>query len=89
MITLDVNLSYLIKNYGISTKRINQAGLSTIDDFMEAEAVQGNKEAAGFEDDVFKDPAAILELFKLTSPKNRFLILKNMKTRELQYIMQF
>lgn len=89
MITLDVNLSYLIKNYGISTKRINQAGLKTIDEFMEAEALQGNTKAANFEDDVFNDPASILELYKLASPKNRFLILRNMKTRDLEYLMQF
>lgn len=89
MITLDVNLSYLIKNYGINTKRINNAGLKTIDEFMEAEAAQGNKEAASFEDDVFKNPASIVELYKLTSPKNRFLILKNMKSSELQFLMQF
>lgn len=89
MITLDVNLSYLIKNYGINTKRINEAGLTTIDDFMEAQAVQGNKEAVDFEDDVYNDPASILELYQLTSPKNRFLILKNLKADDLQYLMQF
>ncbi|MBQ2645334.1 hypothetical protein IJG14_07180 [bacterium] len=89
MITLDVNLSYLIKNYGVNTKRINQAGLTTIDEFMETEAVQGNTQAASFEDDVFGDADSILELYQLTSPKNRFLILKNMKTDELQYLMQF
>ncbi len=89
MITLDVNLQYLIKNYGINTKRVNEAGLSTIDEFMEAEAVQGNTQAASFEDEVYNDPESILELYQLTSPKNRFLILKNMSTDELQYMMQF
>ena len=89
MITLDVNLSYLIKNYGINTKRINEAGATTIDEFMEAQAAQGNKSAVSFEDDVFNDPDSILELYQLTSPKNRFLILKNLKSDELQYLMQF
>ena len=89
MITLDVNLSYLIKNYGVNTKRINQAGLTTIDEFMEAEAVQGNKEAANYEYSVFNDPEQILKLFQLTSPKNRFLILRNLKAEDLQFLMQF
>ena len=64
MITLDVNLSYLIKNYGVNTKRINQAGLTTIDEFMEAEAVQGNKEAANYEYSVFNDPEQIFDFEK-------------------------
>lgn len=89
MITLDVNLAYLIKNYKVNTKRINEAGLTTIDEFMEAEAAQGNKEAVSFENEVFNDPQSILELFQLTSPKNRFLILKNLGSDELQYLMQF
>ncbi len=89
MITLDVNLAYLIKNYKVNTKRINEAGLTTIDEFMEAEAAQGNKSAVSFENEVFNDPQSILELFQLTSPKNRFLILKNLNTNELQYLMQF
>ena len=80
MITLDVNLAYLIKNYKVNTKRINEAGLTTIDEFMEAEAAQGNKSAVSFENEVFNDPQSILELFQLTSPKNRFLILKNLNT---------
>lgn len=89
MITLDLNLSYLIKNYGINTKRINQAGLKTIDEFMEAEAVQGNSQAVDFEEDVYNSPASILELYQLASPKNRFLILKNLKTEDLMFLMQF
>lgn len=89
MITIDVNLAYLIKNYKVNTKRINEAGLTTIDEFMEAEAVQGNKNAASFEDEVFNNPQSILQLFQLTSPKNRFLILKNLSTDDLQYLMQF
>lgn len=89
MITLDVNLSFLIKNYGVNTKRINEAGLSTIDEFMEAQAANGNKQAVDFEDDVYNNPSSILELYQLTSPKNRFLILKNLKSDELQYLMQF
>ncbi len=89
MITLDVNLSYLIKNYGINTKRINQAGLTTIDEFMEAQAVQGNKQAVDFESDVYNNPKSILELYQLTSPRNRFLILKQLKADDLQFLMQF
>jgi hypothetical protein len=78
-----------MKNFGINTKRINEAGLTSIDDFMEAEALQGNTQAADFEDEVFNDPNSILELYQLTSPKNRFLILKELSTDDLQDMMQY
>ena len=89
MITLDVNHLYLSKMFGISTSRINRAGLRTIDEFMEAEALQGNAQAADFEGEVFNSPEQILRLYQLTSPKNRFLILRTMKENELLFIMQF
>ena len=75
--------------FGINTSRINRAGLRTIDEFMEAEALQGNTQAADFEDEVFNSPEQILRLYQLASPKNRFLILRNMKEEELMFIMQF
>lgn len=89
MISMDINISFLKKNYGIDTSRINEAGLTTIEEFMEAEAAQGNKSAVNFENDVYKSPKSILELYQLTSPKNRFLILKNLGTEDLQDLMQY
>ncbi len=89
MLAIDVNYAYLRKAFGIDTKRLNSAFLSTIDEFMEEEAIQGNTKAANFERDVFNDPDSILELYQLTSPKNRFLILKQMKPAQLQEIMQY
>ena len=75
--------------FGINTSRINKAGLKTIDEFMQAEAVQGNAQAAKFEDEVFNSPEQVLRLYQLASPKNRFLILRNMKQEDLCFIMQF
>ena len=75
--------------FGINTSRINRAGLKTIDEFMQIEAAQGNVQAAKFEDEVFNSPEQVLKLYQLTSPKNRFLILRNMKQDDLCYIMQF
>lgn len=89
MLAIDINYAYLKKTFGIDTKRLNSAFLSTIDEFMEAESLQGNAQAANFERDVFSDPDSILELYQLTSPKNRFLLLKQMKPAQLQEIMQY
>lgn len=89
MLSIDVNYSYLKKVLGVDTKRLNSTFLSTIDEFMEAEAAQGNTQAAKLENEIFKDPDSILELYQLTSPKNRLLLLKQMKPAQLQEIMQY
>ena len=41
MIRLDIDLSYLTKNFEIGTQRLNQYGAKSIDEIMEAEAAQG------------------------------------------------
>ncbi len=89
MIAIDVNYSYLRKALGVDTKRLNSTFLSTIDEFMEAEAAQGNTQAAKLEKEIFQDPDSVLELYQLTSPKNRLLLLKQMKPAQLQEIMQY
>ena len=89
MIKLDINRLYLEKKYGINTGRISQAGLSNIDEVMQAEALQGNAQAANIEREVFNSPEQILQLYQLTNPKNRFLLLRSMKQEDLVYMMQF
>ena len=89
MIRLDIDLSYLTKNFEIGTQRLNQYGSKSIDEIMEAEAEQGNPRAEKFEQEVLNDPKQLLKLFKLSNARNRYAILSNMNTAELAYIMQF
>ena len=89
MIRLDIDLSYLTKNFEIGTQRLNQYGSKSIDEIMEAEAEQGNPRAEKFEQEVLNDPKQILKLFKLSNARNRYAILSNMNTADLEYIMQF
>ena len=89
MIRLDIDLSYLTKNFEIGTQRLNQYGAKSIDEIMEAEAAQGNTKAADFQQDVINDPKQLVKLFKLSNAKNRYAILSQMNSQDLEYIAQF
>ena len=89
MIRLDIDLSYLTKNFEIGTQRLNQYGDKSIDEIMEAEAAQGNTRAEDFQKDVLNDPKQILKLFKLSNAQNRYAILSNMNSSDLEYLVQF
>ena len=89
MIRLDIDLSYLTKNFEIGTQRLNQYGSKSIEEIMETEAEQGNPKAEKFEREVLNDPKQLLKLFKLANPRNRYAILSNMNSRDLEYIMQY
>lgn len=89
MIRLDIDLSYLTKNFEIGTQRLNQYGSKSIDEIMEAEAAQGNTRAEEFEREVFNDPKQLVKLFKLSNAKNRYAILSNMNSQDLEYLAQF
>ena len=56
---------------------------------MEAEAAQGNTRAEDFQKDVLNDPKQILKLFKLSNAQNRYAILSNMNSSDLEYLVQF
>lgn len=89
MIRLDIDLSYLTKNFEIGTQRINQYGNKSIEDIMKLEAQNGNTQASNFDIRVLKNPRELAKLFKLTSARNRYAIIQNMNTDDLQYLMQF
>ena len=89
MIRLDIDLSYLTKNFQIGTQRVNEYSTKSIDEMMEAEAAQGNTQAASFQEDVLNDPKELVKLFKLQSARNRYAILSNMNSQDLEYLVQF
>ena len=89
MIRLDIDLSYLTKNFEIGTQRLNQYGSKSIDEIMEAEAAQGNTKAAEYQREVVNDPKELIKLFKLSKAKNRYAILSQMNSSDLEYIAQF
>ncbi len=89
MIRLDIDLSYLAKHFEIGTQRLNQYGQKSIDEIMEAEAAQGNPKAQEFQREVLNDPKELVKLYKLSNAKNRYAILSNMNSRDLEYMLNF
>lgn len=90
MIELDIDLSYLTKNFNIGLAQIQQyAKTKSIKEIVRAEAEKGNKAAADFELEVLRDPKEVAKLFKLGNTANRYKILKNMNHTDLTYLMQF
>ncbi len=89
MIRLDIDLSYLTRNFEVGTQRINQYGDKSITEIMELEEQQGNSSASKFETDVLRNPRELIKLFKLSKARNRFAIIQNMNTEDLTYLMQF
>jgi Mg/Co/Ni transporter MgtE len=88
MIELNIDLSYLAKYFEIGSQRIQQYSTKSIDELMQAEAEDGNKKAAGFED-FLKDPEKVAELFRLTDANNRFLIIQNLSEDDLAELLQY
>ncbi len=89
MIRLDIDLSYLTNNFEIGTQRVNQYGDKSIKEIMALEEKQGNSNAVNFDIKVLKNPRELAKLFKLTSARNRYAIIRNMNTDDLQYLLQF
>lgn len=89
MIELDVDLTYLAKYYDIGTRRISQYGEKSIEEIMKEEAASGNAKAANFDLEVLKNPKELAKLFKLSTARNRYKILKNMNSSDLKYLMQY
>ena len=89
MIRLDIDLAYLTKNFEIGTQRINQYGEKSIDEIMEIEAQNGNTQASNFDTSVLNNPRELVKLLKLTSTRNRYAIISNLNTDDLQYLLQF
>ena len=63
MIELDIDLSYLTRNFNIGLAQIQQyAKTKSIKEIVRAEAEKGNKAAADFELEVLRDPKEVAKL---------------------------
>ncbi|MBE7705830.1 MAG: hypothetical protein E7Z91_01105 [Cyanobacteria bacterium SIG30] len=88
MITLDIDLSYLFKHFGISAQKVNLYSNKNIEEVMEAEAKEGNKKAENYTR-IFEQPEELVEFLKLTDATNRFLIIRNLNDDDLKGLLQY
>ena len=85
-VVLDTNMKLFAERMNISSSRmIQDYGLKTVDEIIEAEAAQGNTQAINYAREMYNSPAKLIKIFKLTDVENKFVILHNMddRTREM------
>ena len=85
-IVLDTNMKLFAERLNITSSRMVQDyGLKTVDEIIEAEAAQGNTQAVNYAREMYNSPEKLIKIFKLTDVENKFVILHNMddKTRQM------
>ena len=89
MISLDLNISLIAQMFNIPSSRLVEYGDKSIAEIMELEALNGNTQAADFEEKILNDPNKLIEFFKLESPENRYAILQNMNEEDLLKLLPY
>ena len=84
-LVIDANMKLFAERMNITSSRmIQDYGLKSVDEIIEAEAAQGNSQAVKFAQEMYNSPAKLIKIFKLTDVENKFVLLHNMnaETRE-------
>lgn len=84
-IVIDANMSMFAERLHISSSRMVQDyGLKTVDEIIEAEAAQGNTHAVNYAREMYNSPEKLIKIFRLTDIENKFVLLQSMdeKTRK-------
>ena len=89
MISLDVDISFLSRYFGIGTQALQQYRNKSITEIMQIEAQKGNAKAANFLIKLTNDPKELAKVFQLVEPKNRYLILSHMNRDDLMNVMSY
>ena len=81
-IVIDANMKMFADRMHITSSRmIEDYGLSTVDEIIEAEAAKGNKHAVRYAKEYYHSPEKLIKLFRLTDVENRFVIINKMDDR--------
>ena len=78
-IVIDANMKLFADRLHITSSRmIQDYGLSTVDEIIEAEAERGNQHAVDYAKEYYHSPEKLIKLFRLTNIENKFVIIHNM-----------
>ncbi len=87
-IVLDTNMKLFAERMNITSSRmIQDYGLKTVDEIIEAEAAQGNTQAVNYAREMYNSPAKLIKIFKLTDVENKFVLLHNMNSQMREDIL--
>ena len=86
-LSIDATQEYLRSKLGLSLAKILEYQNKSIREIIEAEAAQGNQAAIQLAADMFTNPTLLIELFQLSDPKNKLIIMQQMTSAQLQKIL--
>lgn len=86
-LSIDATQEYLRSRLGLSLAKILEYENKSIKEIIEAEAAQGNQAAIQIAADMFTNPTLLIELFNLSDPKNKLIILKEMTSAQLEKLL--
>ena len=87
-IVLDTNMKLFAERLNITSSRMVQDyGLKTVDEIIEAEAAQGNTQAINYAREMYNSPAKLIKIFKLADVENKFVLLHNMNSQMREAIL--
>ena len=87
-LAIDSNLEYLRLKLGISSVTFQEkySNLS-IDEIVEAEAASGNQNAIALAQEILTNTALVIELFNLADENNKYMILREMSSQQLEVFL--
>ena len=87
-LVIDANMKLFAERMNITSSRmIQDYGLKSVDEIIEAEAAQGNSQAVKFAQEMYNSPAKLIKIFKLTNVENKFVLLHNMNSETREKIL--
>lgn len=87
-IVIDANMTMFAERLHISSSRMVQDyGLKTIDEIIEAEAAQGNSYAVNYAREIFNSPEKLAKIFNLSNVENKFTLLQSMDPDTRQKVL--
>ena len=88
-IAIDTNIYALGKKLNITSERMMNYANKTVDEIIEAEAAQGNKQAAKFAEQLESDPNTLIKTYQLDNPGNKFNIISQIPEQKMPDYLEY
>lgn len=88
-IAIDTNIYALGKKLNITSERMMNYTNKTVDEIIEAEAAQGNTQAAKFAEQLESDPNTLIKTYQLDDPGNKYNIISQIPQQEMPDYLEY
>ena len=86
-LAIDTTLEYLRVKLGLNAAEMAKYENKSVKEILDAEAAQGNQAAIQLAADMFTNPTRLMELFQLSDPNNKLIIMKLMTNQQLEKLL--